>query len=219
MPNRFASSAAWLCIAAALVAPPADPTAVACGVGWLLPLLGALAFGALRHSQLDDCDHEVASHRSSLLSIYYLVRHCLLAHLIEPNVLLFDHEVAELMAGVAHSVCQAAALASNSYPTLDPDLDPHPNPRSLCQAAALASCFMPLPLPGWSCPALLPAWVVPLTHWLDLPLLLLLLHGMLLLFCGVPLGLLGLLLDLRLLDLDSSRTPTPRAPTSRPRPA
>ena len=86
MPNRFASSAAWLCIAAALVAPPADPTVVDCGVGWLLPLLGALAFGALRHSQLDDCDHEVA----------------------------------ELMAGVAHSVCQAAALASNPHPNLDP---------------------------------------------------------------------------------------------------
>ena len=58
-----------------------------------------------------------------------------------------------------------------------------------------------------------------MTCWLDLPLLLLLLHGMLLLFCGVPLGLLGLLLDLRLLDLDSSRTPTLRAPMSKPRPA
>ena len=90
--------------------------------------------------------------------------------------------------------------------------------QSLCQAAALASCFTPLPLPGWSCPASLPAWVVPLTPWLNLPLLLLLLHGMLLLFCGVPLGLLGLLLDLRLLDLDSSRPPALRAPMSKPRP-
>ena len=41
---------------------------------------------------------------------------------------------------------------------------------SLFQAAALASCFMLLPLSGWSCPALLPAWVAPWACWLNLPL-------------------------------------------------